>query len=147
MKSNNQPQYTVPIFFAVSLLFARPSYPIDAPCPPYLISNNELTAILKSNIGKAPLSNAKASANPGTSCEIKLSATVDLMNLPVDGCASPIYDDYSIGLSDIKIHTPLQDITIPSGKSNIKDKIIQHCGREHKIKSTQIQPDGVLMTF
>lgn len=116
-------------------------------CPPYLITNTELTKILNSNIHNAPFSNASASTNKrSVSCSIELSVTINATNSTVHGCTSPVYQDYAIGLSDITLDG-LGSIPISSGFSDISDKITEYCGSLTRIMSLQVDDAGVLVLF
>lgn len=119
-------------------------------CAPYLISNAELTRILEDNIRNTPLFNSQAIASTDDACRIQLTAQIrpplDLIGSVIEGCASPIHNGTSVGLSDIHIHQPIA-VSIPANLADVSARIIEHCGEVYSIQSTRSTNDGVLLFF
>ena len=134
------------LIIALSVLFWIPSFVAhSSSCEPYLISNAQLTDILKRNIGNAPLTNAKAIASKDNKCNVELGA--DFISSHISGCATPIHSDFEIGLSNIILEGFGQKIKLNDSVTNIKADIIKHCGTTLPIRELHTDDSGVFVIF
>lgn len=126
--------------------YSIPSYSDNKVCQPYLIDINSLTTILANNIKNSPLTNPVVSINEKSKCPIEMRVSLAHTGLKIAGCTSPIHNDDSVGLAEIKVSEPIIT-TIPAGLTNVKDKIIKHCGSYFPIASTKAIRSGVMLIF
>lgn len=124
-------------------LIAEPVSSEEDSCKPYLIDIDQLTAILSNNIRNTPLTAPKVTTKKNDPCQIELKVTA--LGMEITGCTSPIYDEQSVGLSEIKISKI--GVSVPAGLSSVKEKIENHCGRFVKIRAVQTEDNGVLVFF